>query len=189
MSWEGLGHRHSHPGEAAGTQRCRAEWSANRSAVGVPAWPRLPGVFSLLRQNRRGVFASLCFAPTKGWVRVEAGLCSATGRPWRSLCQRRVGSLGAPRAQTSHRFPGPSGPFFSVLAFPFPKFLHTFSPASGPACQGERCPCAGRARAGCGRQGSWHRKGKKKEKAFQPSLLVRKPEGMRNGPFGAQMGI
>lgn len=176
------------PVRAAGAQPVSAKLSAsslveaNRPGSGVPGWPRLPGAVGLLCQNGRRVFpSSLCVAPTKGRVRVAASLCSAAWRPRRSLCQKGpAGSRRAPRAQTSHRFPGSSRAFLSRSPLSLPEHIQA---ASGPGCQGERRPCAGRARAGGGRQGSWHRKGKKTEKTFQPSLLVRKPEGMRNGPF------
>lgn len=172
-SWEGPRHRRSHPPAAAGPRPFPAKLSAHLPrligpAPGVPGWLRLPGTVGLLRQNGRRVFPSpLCFSPTKGRVRVGARLCSAAWQPGRSSCQRDPGRLA--RGYKGADLPLLPG-FLPSLSFPFslslPRVPAHIQAASRPGCQGERRPCPGRARAGGGRRGSWHQKGKKRKKHF-----------------------
>lgn len=79
--------------------------------------PRRPETVGLLRQNGRRVFPfPLCFPPTKGRVSVRAGLCSASWRPRRNLCQTGLGgpprgSKGADLPLLPGSLPGHSFPF------------------------------------------------------------------------------
>lgn len=186
-SWEGPPAPAFPPVRAAGAPPVSAKLSASSlvqligRAPGVPGWPGLPGAVGLLCQNGRRVFpSSLCFAPTKGRVRVAASLCSAAWRPRRSWCQKGpAGSRGAPRAQTSHRSRVPPGPFFpGRLSLPerIQAASRRAAKESGVLVQGGPGLAAGGKALGTGKE-------RKEKKTLQPSLLVRKPEGMRNGPF------
>lgn len=175
------------PAGAAGPQPFPAKLSAHLQRLigptpGVPGWLRLPGAVGLLRQNGRRVFPSpLCFPPTKGRVRVGARLCSAAWQPRRSLCQKDPGRLA--RGYKGADLPLLPG-FLPSLSFPFSPFPSPSSCAHSGSVSA-RLPrrAASLSRAGWlweARLLAPERKGKKK--AFQPLLLVRKPEGMRNDP-------
>lgn len=178
------------PTGAAGPKPFPAKSSAHLPrligpAPGVPAWLRLPGTtVGLLRQNGRRVFPSpLCFPPTKGRVRVGARLCSAAWQPGRSSCQKDPGRLA--RGYKGADLPLLPG-FLPSLSFPFSPFPSPSSCAHS-ASVSTRLPrrAASLPRAGQGRR--WEARllapeRKEKKKAFQPLLLVRKPEGMRNDP-------
>lgn len=178
------------PERAAGPQPFPAKWSAHLRrligpAPGVPGWLRLPGAVGLLRQNGRRVFpSSLCFPPTKGRVRVAARLCSAAWQPGRNLCQKDGGRLargykGADLPLLPGFLPGPS--------FPFLPFLSPSS-CTHSGSVSARLPRRAASLPRAGQGWRWEARllapeKKEKKKAFQPLLLVRKPEGMRNDPF------
>lgn len=177
------------PAHAAGPQPLPAKLSAHLPrlmgpAPGVPGWSRRPGAVGLLRQNGRRVFPSpLCFPPTKGRVSVRPAFAQPPGGPGRAGAKRAgAGWRGAPKAQTSHFFPGSSRAFLSCSRLSLLRVPAHIQAASQPGCQGERRPFAGRSGAGGGRRDS--RKEKKKDCSHPSWFGNQKGSGML--AFGVQ---
>lgn len=175
---------------AAGPHPLPAKLSAHSprlmgSAPGVPGWPRRPGAAGLLRQNGRRVFpSSLCFPPTKGRVRVGAGLCSAAWQPGWSLCQTGRGGLArGSKGSDLPLFPG----FLPGLSFPFGSFPSPSSCAhSGRVSARLPRRAASLRRVGRGWQWGGEAPGKKRKKHFGQRSRSGNQRECRVPAFGAQ---
>lgn len=177
-----LGGSPAPPAQLGRSPRARSGALAREAARAGPGLLAGPGFLALSAfsvKTEDASFPLLCVSlPQKAGCVLRPAFAQPPGGPGGACAKRarraRAGLQGR-RPPTAPRVP----PRLSL-----PERIQAASP---PGCQGERRPGAGPARAGGGRQGSWHQKGKKRgrKKHFSHRSLSRNQKECGMAPFGA----